>query len=216
MTKNILGYVWYSQKSHYRGISYRLEDSADGLQTAVKSRYSDASRKSTQQEFITPGEVPADLYYAWQQGGGLGRNKKHPNMFSTGYMILSAKAADVVDRFDLGKAALYPVRLWDNETKIQYEGDFYILTHGNRKTGFWPEQSPEARDAYGNQTIWMPTPNPVDDELCFSREVLKGPDIRRDDLCPFGIMLSDRFVQALKDARISRDWRLLRCPVIGE
>lgn len=66
----------------------------------------------------------------------------------------------------------------------------------------------------GRDRFGPPPPNPVDDQLFYSKTVLERPDIWCDDLTYFGVMLSDRLAQALKEAGVAKDWLLLRCPVI--
>lgn len=212
MSQEISGYVWYSQKSHYRGISYTTMQNMHGSVSNLEPEVLETMKLATMQQFLTADQLPADLYHNKRRGAP--RPKRHPDMFASGFMILSSKAADIVKQFDLGEGALYPVRLWENDAKTRVPGDFFYLTHGNRKTGFLPEKSPEAFDPYGNKKVWLPPPNPVNDQLYFSREALEGVDIWRDNKCYFGIMLSDRLVSTLKDAGIARDWKLLRCPVI--
>lgn len=208
--KNIIGYVWYSQKQHYKTIRYRTFSA--GPDHREPPDVIEVMNKDTMQQFLSEDDMPQDIYTVEDENA----HKKNPkHVFSFGFTVISEECAQVLRRFDLGQGALVPVRLWRQDRTTRIPGEFFYLTHGNRKAGFLHEHSPKAREwPGGGSSVWSPRPNPVDDQMFYSREALEGVDLWCDDLTYRGVMVSDRLAQALNEAGVAKDWLLLRCPVI--
>lgn len=148
-----LGYVWYSQKQHYKSIRYRTFKAGDDHREPPD--VVDSARRHQMQQFLSADQFPPDIYTVENEGA----HKKNPkHVFSFGFTVVSSECADILRRFDLGDGALVPVRLWRQDRKTRVPGEFFYLTHGNRKKGFLPEQSPEAMDVYGKGSLWTPPP----------------------------------------------------------
>lgn len=145
--------------------------------------------------------------------GTVEHRKRIPQIFSNGFYFVRSESAEILRRFDLGQGALYPTQLWHPDRKTPVPGECFYLSQGNRKDAFLLERSPEAERIPGDR--WLPPPNPVGNELMFSEAALIGPDIWWDPKIAAYYFISNRLAQALKQARLARDWMLLRCPVIG-
>lgn len=210
MSAEEIGCVWYSQKQHYKSIAYRSVNMGEDERSAPE--VIEAMTEDMMCKRLLPQSAFPEKMFALARRGGA--PKRHPNVFSNGFTMVSGKAADVLRQFDLGEGAIYPVQLFDKDRTTPVEGEFFYLTHGNRKDSFLPHRSPDARDNYGDGHVWSPPPIPENDQLFYGPAALEGPDIWRDEKTRRGLMMSDRLVQALKKAGALRGWLLLRCPVI--
>ncbi|MEM8750671.1 MAG: hypothetical protein AAGF28_10225 [Pseudomonadota bacterium] len=209
MSGEVIGYVWYSQRQHYKSIAYRSVDVGPDERSApevIETMWEDKRGR----QLLPRSAFPEKMFAVAEYGGA---PKRHPNVFTNGFVMVSSKAADVLRQFDLGAGALYPVELFDKDRVTPVEGEFFYLTHGNSKDSFLPDKSPEAWNNYRDGSVWSPPPNPLDDQLFYGPSALEGPDIWREERTYWGLMMSDRLVQALKKAGASRGWLLLRCPV---
>ena len=170
-----------------------------------------AIRLTMEGHFLPPERFPPNNYPRRNDGVGAHR-KRIPQMFSNGFTFLREESAEVVRQFDLGEGALYPTRLWHPDRTTMVPGRYFYLSQGNRKNAFLKDRSPEAYKFPGNR--WRLPPNPTHDQLVFSAAALEGPDLWWDDSIGVHFFISDRLAQALKQAKLDRDWKLLRCPVV--
>ena len=203
---NVIDYIWYSQKQHFK--AHRYQPLGVGKDGKYPQGLIDAMNRDSQQLLVPPELFPSDLYL--DEHHELYKEITR-HIFTVGFTVVSARCAAVLKDFDLGSAGLHPVRLWRADQKTRVPGEFFYFNHGNRKTGFLPDRSPKARK---EESVWKPTPIPVNDELVFGPAALGGVDIWRDDLTYWGFLLSNRLALALKAAGVAQDWLLLRCPVI--
>lgn len=148
-----------------------------------------------------------------RRGGG-DYKRRIPHILTNGFIIVSEKSAEALRRFDLGEGALYPTRLYYPDKKTRLGGDYFYLSHGNKKNAFLPEESPEAKHVDRKYGFWGLPPNPVDNQLVFSQAALDGPDVWWDERIVFCFFISDRLARALKATGVAKDWGLLRCPVV--
>jgi hypothetical protein len=162
--------------------------------------------------FLPQSRFPADNYPRSNDNEGAHR-MRFPQIFSAGFFFLRKESADILRRFDLGEGALYPTRLWHPDRKTPVLGEYFYLSQGNKKDAFLLEQSPMA-DSFPGKKWWLP-PNPIHDQLVFSEAALNGPDIWWDSQIAHYFFISDQLAQALKKAKLVRDWMLLRCPVFS-
>lgn len=159
---------------------------------------------------LLPAErFPIDNY---PMRGTSEHRKRILQLFSNGFFFMRSESATVLRRFDLGEGALYPARLWHPDRTTPVPGEYFYLSQGNRKDAFLPERSPEARPL-PNKKRWPPS-NPTHGQVVFSTKALDGPDIWWDDKIDAYYFISDRLAKALKQAKLVRDWMLLRCPIV--
>jgi hypothetical protein len=145
--------------------------------------------------------------------------RKIPDLFYAGtHHIVSARAADVLRQFDLGKGALYPVRegVFRKDNKTRIEGEYFTWIFGNVKTGFLEQYSPLAEAAGGSpKRDWCTMPSIMkDDAIAISREAQAGPDIWLDRALFKSIFFNGRLADALIAAGLKKAFRLYRCRVI--
>lgn len=140
------------------------------------------------------------------------------NLFLAGrYWIVSAEAAEIIGRFDLGGGALYPVSEgvfeYGNETRIP--GDFFTWVFGNSKQAFLAAETINKRKfGTGAGDIWNLPWELADGDIVVSQAALVGPDVWLDDHLFESIFLSGLLGDALGAAALSADFRLFRCKVI--
>lgn len=162
---------------------------------------------------VEPKRFPADLKPMKYDNA---HRQRIPQMFSSGYLFVTQPSADILRLFDLGNGCLVPVRLWHPDRTTQVQGEFFYLNQGNRKDAFLPEMSPQAYKPYKSREVWRLPPNPVNDQFTFSTAALGGPDMWWDERILRVFFISDRLAQALRAAKVARDWKLLRCPVVKD
>jgi hypothetical protein len=178
---------------------------------ATPDEIREAIRLTQEKNFLPPQRFPTDNFPRSDESVGAHR-KRIPQMFSNGFIFLREESAEVVRQFDLGEGALYPTRLWHPDRTTMVSGRYFYLSQGNRKNAFLKDHSPDAYKA--SKEFWMPPINPRDDQLFFAAAALEGPDLWWDESLVFYFFISDRLAQALKRAKLDRDWHLLRCPVV--
>jgi hypothetical protein len=140
-----------------------------------------------------------------------------PDLFSArGHWIVSARAADVLRKFDLGGGALYPVTegifLEDEVTRI--DGDYYCWIFGNIKMGLMPEVSANLRPP-AVEGLWYHMPwKLADGDVAVSKDVLGGPDVWLDKMLFQSIFLSRELGDALDAVGLRKAFRLYKARVI--
>lgn len=141
------------------------------------------------------------------------------NLFCAGrYWIVSAKAAEIIARFDLGGGTVYPVSEgvfeFDNTTPMR--GKYFTWIFGNAKSAFLEQHSPRARPMSGSTTRdWCVLPwDLADGDIAVSGAALGGPDVWVDPLLFQSIFLSAELGNALDSAGLRHAFRLFTCRVV--
>lgn len=102
---------------------------------------------------------------------------------------------------------------YDRKTPV--EGTYYCLNFGNTTTAFLPEMSECINRPYDHSDIWSLKGKIDEGAVAVSANALKGPDIWIDTRMVRAFFLSDRLVQALKAAKLTRSFGLRRCRVVS-
>ncbi|MDI4637910.1 MULTISPECIES: hypothetical protein [Halomonadaceae] len=101
-----------------------------------------------------------------------------PDIFTSGFWVVSARFAAVLRRFDLGKTALYPVKLFQHDRKTPFEGEYFTLAFGETRDTFVPEESPEAmKFPFTKKNLWVASLGREDNGLALSDDALQGVDL---------------------------------------
>lgn len=144
-------------------------------------------------------------------------SEKLPDICTAGpYWIVSEPVAEVFRQFDLGESALYPVKMLQHDRETPVEGTYFHLNFGNTKDAFLPEHSLKPRKIYSHSDIWRVRGVPKDGDVAVRATALKGADIWLDPRLRDGLFLSDRLVQALRDARLDSSFSLSECKVMHD
>lgn len=160
---------------------------------------------------LTEDYFPSEVY---QMAPGR-KPKKLPDFCMADGYVVSEPVAEIFRRFDMGQGALYPVRVLQYDRKTPLEGSYFFLNFGNSKTAFLPEMSESIkRNPYDNSDIWKLRANCKSGDVAVSANALNGPDIWIDTRLTTAFFLSDRLVQALKAAKLTRYFGLLECRVV--
>ena len=189
---------------------------------SFKADYSDpklaieVDRKNVAGEPIDEKLFPRKLYYKY-------RNTKakriKPGFFCAGsFYCVSAAFADVLRQFDLGKGALYPVELLQHDRETPVEGEYFLINFGNQKQAVVPEYSPKlmrfsSRDGYPPWSLPSVLEN---NDIAVSKSALEKPDLWVDRQIHHSLFLSDPLVKALKEAKLTRQFKLRKCRIIRE
>jgi hypothetical protein len=144
-----------------------------------------------------------------------------PSVFNvTGYVIVSASFAKILNFFDLGQGGVYPVSqgvyLGDNKTRVP--GEFFTWIFGNHKVVFVPEATTNLRP-WANinpVTTWKLPFDLKDDEIAVSTKAHEGPNVwmEPDNRMVRGVFLSKALGNALTEAGLTTDFPICRCRVV--
>ena len=136
--------------------------------------------------------------------------------FANGYWIVSERAAEIMRQFDLGGGALHPVTegvfLEDQVTRVP--GEFYTWIHGNLKTAFLPDETPN-KSPFGIAGLRWNLPTKLnDDDIAVSTAALSGPDVWRDTVLMDAVFLSQSLGDALIAAGLKKAFHLYKARVV--
>ncbi|WP_136660301.1 hypothetical protein [Nitratireductor sp. XY-223] len=138
-----------------------------------------------------------------------------PYIFTAGgFWTVSQELADVLQQFGLGSTRLYPTELFQHDRVTPIEGTYFCLAFGEQKACFEPDASPRARKIYPDKDLWKMSLAPKDDDLALTHNALLGVDLWIDPRVRNAIFLSDRLVEALKAATLTKRLGLRRCRVL--
>jgi hypothetical protein len=176
-----------------------------------------ADAANSRGEPLPPSAFPNESY-AMRADNDASRAGRQPALFRSDFWYVSAECAAVLRDHDLGRGALYPVRLFRQDRRTALGGVYFCLNFGNVKEAFLPEQSPNARPAgaaAAGKMWWLLPPVPQDGDMAVSRTALGGPDVWIDPLLKQAFFVSDRLRTALEAAGFADLFSLLRCRVLG-
>jgi hypothetical protein len=140
--------------------------------------------------------------------------RKLPDIFfAASYWIVSKACADVLRQFDLGRGALYPVRVLNKDHLTPIPGEYFCINFGNVKQAFLPEQSQNIRVVSGG--AWRTRAVYADGDIACSSEALSGADIWIDPSLRGALFLSDALGRALVAAKASSGFgEMIQCRIV--
>jgi hypothetical protein len=170
----------------------------------------DCKRKNEAGEPLGPECFPELIY-----GSPLAEEKDYqlPHLFFAGsYWAVSKAAADVLRQFDLGRGALYPVRVVRNDRQTPIGDEWFCLNFGNAKTAVVVEQSEKIRSSAQGRYSMPPTFG--DNQLAVSADALIPPDIWVDTQLWDAFFLTGAVENALRMANAQDGFFLSKCRVV--
>lgn len=139
------------------------------------------------------------------------------DLIISGYVLVSDRMADVLNRFDLGRSRLVPLKaIYARDRRTPLPGRYFLFNFGEDKTAFDPEPSrPDTnRQVMQGVPIWtLKLEEARDDAVVLNSAAADGPDFWLDPTTPLSFYLSDRLMQALKDAGLAWPWSAKRCRI---
>lgn len=136
--------------------------------------------------------------------------------FGCGSWIISERVAEILQRFDLGEGAVFPVSeglyLRDESTRIP--GNYYSWVAGSKKAAYDSGNSVNVRRE-GNFGPWDLMPwVPSDGDIAVSGAALEGPDVWKDDGLFKSLFLSGPLGNALEAAGLKEALFLYKARVV--
>ncbi|WP_129140055.1 imm11 family protein [Modicisalibacter coralii] len=173
----------------------------------------DAMKRANRGEPLPVERFPREMYVMSQYN----KYKKLPHIFKAGgFWVVSQRFAEVLRRFELGKTALYPVRLFQHDRTTPFDGEYFCLAFGETQDTFVPEESPRIRKVPFRKTdIWEPKHTDNDYGLAFEKTVLQGVDLWMDKKMEDVFFLSDRLYQDLNAEKLAKPLAPYRCRVVS-
>jgi hypothetical protein len=168
-------------------------------------------RRNAAGEPLEPALFPSTFFPGASLKGTL---KRMPHFFKgSGFWAVDKPVADVLRQFDMGKGALYPVKIFQKDRVTQFEGEYFCVNFGNVKRAFLPELSPNTMEFPQERRILSFVP--TDNEVAVSNAALIGPDLWVDPKLFKGFFISGRLRTALKKAKLDGAFRLFNCRIIA-
>jgi hypothetical protein len=166
-------------------------------------------RVVTLAEVARNGGVVAEADLPSEFWGEVGEYRAHrfPNewpdiSYYVGLWLVSARVADVLRVFDMGRGSLRPLRLFGRDHMTPVPGEWFCWNVGNVKDAFLPQASSHIRPAPGRK--WR-TLGAVDHDLKCSTAATVGPDAWIDPTLRGVLFLSAGLGQALIDAALANE-----------
>lgn len=140
-------------------------------------------------------------------------NTKRPDFFMpAGSWVVSGAVAKILKKHDLGSSHLSKVKLLKTNRKDPIGGEYYNLALSEFKETWILDKSVELRARpKGN---WSLPFEPANDQVALSSDCLTGPDLWRERNFFGAFFLSDRVVTALREAKLTRHFKLYRCQIV--
>lgn len=142
---------------------------------------------------------------------------------ANGFFCVNAAAAEIMSQFDLKPGGLVPIEIFQHDQVTRVPGEFFFINFGATKQAFNLNQTSQT----GVRRLWLDSPeygfpegttklsSDVDDyEVAVDSKALGGPDVWTDPGLKWGVFFSDRLVQALKQAKLSRRFRFKQCKIV--
>ncbi len=130
------------------------------------------------------------------------------------FLVISDAAARVLQAFDLGCGALYPVRLTGSDKETPQGEGWHCLNFGNAKETIIPEQPIGLmRVDNPDRTLFVLGGYMKPGQLAVQRGALAGPDIWVDPRMLLGFFVSGRLASAIKRAKLT-GFYLTRCTLV--
>lgn len=172
------------------------------------------AKRNSAGEALSADCFPKEIYYMYSDR----LETKLPDICMAAGWVVSEAVADVLRQFDMGKGALYPVKVFQHDRKRLVEGTYFHLNYGNTKEAVLLEKTIGARKSpypSGDQRrSFIGLIN--DGDIAIRAAALDGPDIWLDPQIQKTFFLSDRLVQALKKAKLARCFKLSRCKIVRD
>ncbi|WP_019954610.1 imm11 family protein [Yoonia vestfoldensis] len=155
------------------------------------------------------GSFPTELYGKFHDQ----RFGKLPDFFTAGsHWVMSSTMREVFNRFNLGQTAFYPTRLFQHDRKTLIEGDYCCVSFGEAHRVFVPEESPKL-PRFGTHR-WKLGGGEIDGDVAVRRSAIPDVDVFLDPQMWEVLFLSDRIVQSLKAAKLTRRLGLRKCRIV--
>lgn len=204
--------VWISvapwHGSNLRAIANSFTVSDDLLKHASECRAANNAGESLDQNCF-----PKEIFGASDSSES---DYELPNLFfAASVWAVSKAAADVLEKFDLGGGALFPVKVLKKDRQTPVGGEWFCINFGNRKSALLESQSSSLRQGYirPKEKGWLPKAM-KDGDVAVSSAACSGPDIWIDPQVGDAFFLSDALGKALKKAKADKGFFLHKCRVI--
>ncbi len=201
--EEIVGWVWHSNFFvNAKILPYRSNLEQDS-QTAMQTW-----REICRAEAPPQSKFPTRFY--WNEPGKHRKVPGHLTRAAATYVI-SAEAADIFRRFNLGRTALYPARFYETDCETALPGEYFCISFGETKDGVIVERS-DVEERYGR----MQFPGKAYETTFVLRETaLSGCDLWLDGVVEACCFMSERLADALREAGIDKAFELTRSPVVA-
>lgn len=139
-----------------------------------------------------------------------------PDVFlGNGYLCMSAKAADVLERFDLGPGGLKPIGIFQIDQVTPVKGSYYLLNFGAYKDCFVPEESASVRKlTTWDPPAWLLQSEVGDGNIAVSHAALGGADLWTDPRLLLGFFVSDPLAAALQEEGVADGFDFEACRIV--
>jgi hypothetical protein len=206
-------YAWLSgvmvDPRRLRPFTHDLVDNEDDLDRVVAT-----IKRNDGGEPLGPEAFPKAIWGAAHRGAR--KFGKLPDIiYGYGYYAVSTRCTDVLQRFDLGGGALYPVKVLQKDKTTPIGGhDWFCINFGNVKRAFVAELSQNIEPWPGGR--WAMRAALRDNDTVLSESALGGADIWIDPQLDQSLFVSGLLGDALKKEKCASGWDLTKCRVVEQ
>jgi hypothetical protein len=142
-----------------------------------------------------------------------------PDLFRIGeFWITSRAAANVLEQFNMGDGALYPVEVFTGDKVTPVGSEWFCINFGNKKSALRLDQSISSlNEAYirnGGVKGWTPKPTINDGDIYLTNAANNGSDIWMDTLVGDAFFMSSSLGRALRKAKADKGFFLKACLIV--
>lgn len=213
MSEAAKGYVWHSTASmpfHALGFTCSLAESPRA--------YGKHLGGYVLGDISVRGDIPRSMWISDDAPPSSKRVKALPQTFVAGsYFVVSEKAAEVFNNFDLGSSALLPVEVLKLGRKAAFDGQFYIFHITESKSAFLPDQSVNYVEPRSEEDEWagfVRLEETNGDEIAVAASALDGPEVWKDPTLLETLFFSDPLYAALSKADVLGNAQTIHCRAV--
>ncbi len=117
------------------------------------------------------------------------------------HWIVSGRFAELLGRFEMGDAHLYPVRFLQKDRETPVRGEYFCINFGNAKRALVPERSNSLRPTF-REGEWTVKATVADYDVVFEAGVLSGGSIWKDPALKNVVCLAGPLGDAMRETGI--------------
>ena len=132
-----------------------------------------------------------------------------------GFWTFSSRCKRVFTKFDLGESTFRPITVLQHDRCTLVEGQYFTINFAEIKSSFRPELS-RVRNCYPDNVdsrLWTLHYDAKINDVVVDNSALNQPDLWIEEQFKSAFFMSDRLVQALRDAKLTRRFKLYRCQI---
>ncbi|WP_048649556.1 imm11 family protein [Nitratireductor soli] len=160
-------------------------------------------------EVLDPDELPKKYFGRYKDK----LLKGLPDFFyANGFFAVSAKCADILRKFNLGRAQLCPVTVYQNDGATELPGTFFLIANIDHRPALDTERSKGIQRVYKGYDLFRSAPVTEDGDIVVSGALTGGSNLWVDPTLKFSLFFRAELEAALRQGGINT-FKRVRCTV---